>query len=421
MSATTMVNRGAVNHGLVKLFAATIAVVGLAFWVNTARHPETLETTGNPLVPGMKAAINNITGFRVIGAGNQTLVSVNKNATGWAVAERDGYAADIDKVREFLIQLADATLIEPKTSNPDWYSKLGVSDVASTAALGVRLELDGLKSPVKTLIGTFNGQGGGGTFVRRNDEASSWLAKGSLVPEKSPSQWLQKNLADIPSSRVQRVEIHQAGQTLVAAKSLPMEANFQIEGVPKQRQLKSEFEGNALASVLSSLRLDDVRKAGADNLSEAVAPQSARYQTFDGLIINAVSRDQGEHHWVSFSATLDPVIAEANILREQQQAVKDFAAAEAAFASQPAATDKTAATASSSADQPASGSEATAPVAPLAVSDAAKDKLERMQKLQQEVSSLNARFRGWEYRLPPYTWSNMVRSMEELLAPPAAK
>ncbi|PJA40998.1 MAG: hypothetical protein CO182_07340, partial [Lysobacterales bacterium CG_4_9_14_3_um_filter_62_6] len=93
--------------------------------------------------------------------------------------------------------------------------------------------------------------------------------------------------------------------------------------------MKSEFEGNALASVLSSLRLDDVRKAGADNLSEAVAPQSARYQTFDGLIINAVSRDQGEHHWVSFSATLDPVIAEANILREQQQAVKDFAAAEA--------------------------------------------------------------------------------------------
>lgn len=402
------------QHHWVKLLAVTAGVVALAFWVNTGREPTvSSEASGAPLIAGMKASINNIKSVRVYGGGEQTLVTLNKSDTGWTVAERDGYQADIEKVREYLLRLADATMIEAKTTTESLYPKLGVESVTSKDAKGMRVDIDGLKSPVKLIVGNFNGQGAGGTFVRRNDEPQSWLAKGTLTPEKLASNWLQKALTDIPSSRIQRVEIDANGKQLVAQKATAADANYQIENVPKGRELNSAFEGNGLASVLAGLRFEDVRKAVADEVSEANATLKVRYQAFDGLIVQAHSRYLNDKNWVVFTVALDPVIAEANILREQKQAATDFEAAKSlhAEALAKAAAEKT------DADKKTASEAPPAPVAPLAVSDAAKDKAERMQKLQQEVSDLNARFQGWVYELPPFSFSNMNRKIDDLLKP----
>ena len=43
------------------------------------------------------------------------------------------------------------------------------------------VSLDGLKQPVKLIVGNYNGAGGGGTFVRRDGEAQSLLVKGNLT------------------------------------------------------------------------------------------------------------------------------------------------------------------------------------------------------------------------------------------------
>jgi hypothetical protein len=395
------------KHQWVKLLAGTAAVVGLAFWVNAGREPQmSEESSGAPLVAGMKASINDVSTLRIVGAGDQTLVTLSKAESGWTVGERDGYEADIEKVREYLLRLADATLIEAKTATETLYAKLGVESVSSAEAKGMRVEVEGLKTPVKLIVGNYNSQGGG-TFVRRNDEKQSWLAKGTLTPEKLASNWLQKALADIPSSRIQRVETDVTGKLLVVHKTNPMEANFVVDGVPKGRELNSAFEGNGMASVLSGLRFEDVRKAGADEVTAANATVKTRFQTFDGVIITAMSQVQGDKTWVGFSAMLDPVIAEANILREQEQARVDFENAKKAHveavASQAAAEKK------ETVEVPAPPSE------PLAVSDPAKDKAERMQKLEKEVSDFNARVRGWLYVLPPYTYANMSRKIEDLL------
>lgn len=405
------------QHTLVKLSAATIAVAGLAFWINTGRSPAITSSGGIALVTGLKAELNDVQTVRVVAAGNQTLVTLNKAEKNWTVAERDNYPADIEKVREFLIKLADATVIEPKTSNPELYGKLGLQDVTATEAAGVRVEIDGLKAPAKLIIGNYSSQGGGGTFARRNDEAQSWLAKGTLTPEKQPEQWLAKNLADIPSTRIQRIELTKQGKKpLVASKQTAADANYQIENVPKGKELKSDFEGNALASALAGLRLEDVKKLQAAEPENSNEKLSARYTTFDGLVINAIARFQDDRHWVTFNAVLDPVSAEANILREQEQIRADYVTAKSAYdAGNPSPKSDAENTPEDKAEN-AEG-ETAPPLIPLAVADAAKDKLERMQKIQQEVADLNARFQGWEFLLPPYTFSNMNRSIEDLLKP----
>lgn len=398
------------QHQWVKLLAATAAVVGLAFWVNTSREPQvSLEAGGAPLVAGMKASINAVTRLRVVAAGDKTLVTLDKAESGWTVAERDGYPADIDKVREYLLRLADSTLLEAKTSTEALYVKLGVENVGAEAAKGVRVEIDGLKTPLKLIVGNFNGQGGSGTFVRRNDETQSWLAKGTLTPEKLAANWLQKALIDIPSSRIQRVQIDVAGEQLVALKATPVDANFQIENVPKGRELNSAFEGNGLAAVLSGLRFEDVKKALADEVSEANASVKVRYQTFDGLLVTALARNVDDKNWVRFAAAIDPAIAEANITQLQEQARMDYEAAKKAQAE--TAANQSAAQNKETVEVPPPPSE------PLAMSDPTKDRAERLQKLEQEVSDLNARFNGWLYTLSPFTYSSMSRKVEDLLKP----
>ena len=398
------------QHQWVKLLAATAAVVGLAYWVNTSREPQiSQEAGGAPLVAGMKASINAVTQLRVVAAGDKTLVTLDKSETGWTVAERDGYPADIEKVREYLLRLADSTLLEAKTSTEALYVKLGVENVSADTAKGQRIEIEGLKNPLKLIVGNFNGQGGSGTFVRRNDETQTWLAKGTLTPEKLPANWLQKALVDLPSARIQRVQIDVADNQLLAHKATPVDANFQIDNVPKGRELNSAFEGNGLAAVLSGLRFEDVKKASADEVNAADATIKARYQTFDGLVVTALARNVDDKNWVSFAAEIDPVIAAANIVQQQEQARVDYESAKKAQAD--AAANQSAQEGKETVEVPPPPSE------PLAMSDADQDRAERMLKLEQEVRDLNARFNGWLYSLSPFTYSSMSRKIEDLLKP----
>ena len=64
------------------------------------------------------------------------------------MAERADYPADEAKVRKLLIALADAKVVEEKTSNPASYATLGVEDMKGTGATGLRVELAGLPKPV---------------------------------------------------------------------------------------------------------------------------------------------------------------------------------------------------------------------------------------------------------------------------------
>lgn len=402
------------QHSVIKLLAATVAVLGLAFWASTSRHAEPGLSDNGSLVPGLRAALNDVSKVRIIGAGNQTLVTLNKAENGWGVAERDGYSADIEKVRGLLIGLADSVLIEAKTTNPELYAKLGVEDLAGAEAKGLRIELDGAAAPVKLIVGHYSSQGAVGTYVRRNDEAQSWLARGSLIPDTKPELWLKRELADIESSRLRQVEISRDGRTLVVSKSSPGDDKFQIQGIPKGREPKSEYEANGLGSVLTGLRFDDVRKASGESAGKAGL--HARYTSFDGLVVNAEAVTEGEHNWVRFAALLDPVAAEAAILAAQQKAIAEHAAATAAWTASQAEAKAQAGQPEGS-DQPSSKPAEPAPTAPLAVSDPAKDQAERMQALQTTVSELNARLQGWEFQLPPFTFANINRGMDDLLKP----
>ncbi|AVP98996.1 hypothetical protein C7S18_18245 [Ahniella affigens] len=403
------------KHQFNKLLIVTVVVLVAAFWATSTRSPESREElAGQSLVADLKQDINKVSALRFVEAGDKTVLTIVKGDKTWTLAERDHYPVDMQKVREYLLKLAEADLLEAKTSRKESYAKLGVEDVAAAEAKSVRVELDGLAKPVKIVVGNANSMGQDGTYVRRNDEEQSWLAKGSLIPDRVVGNWLDKNVIDIQSSRIERFLLAKSGSLISGSKSKPDDDKYVIENVPKGRELNSEYEGNTLGAALASLTMDDVRKSGAAEIDPSTST-AAKYQAFDGLVIEATAWQEGDKGYVRLSASLDEAKAGAHIDAEQAKAKATFDAANAEHIAKLAEFNKKKETdkALTDADAP------VAPTMPAAVSDAAKDKADQLATLKQEVETINQKCAGWDFQLPTYKFSSINKTMDELLKPKA--
>ena len=231
-----------------------IVLGGAALFVDHSRTPQSnVAEKAGMLAPGLRDHVNEVTKITFTSAGNQPAVTLVRGERGWTVSQRGGYPADLGKLREYLLRFADAILLEQKTANKDRYPDLGVEDITAADAKGVLVDLDGLPAPLRVIVGTFDGQGGNGTFVRRADEAQSWLAKGTLTPDKDPAAWLAKDLPGIAAERVARVEIrHADGRSVRVERKAPGDTQLVIADIPKGRQPSSGYVANGLGSVLPS-------------------------------------------------------------------------------------------------------------------------------------------------------------------------
>ena len=390
---------------LYALIGAAIVALLAAVLINSSKKPRTdAATQAQRLLPELRDHVNDVSSITLTGADDKVLATLKRGADGWKVAEKADYPADMAKVREFLLKLDQATLIEQKTSNEKRYAELGVGDVKDKDAKGVQVDLAGLPQPLKLIVGNYNGAGGGGTFVRRAGDPQSWLANGNLTVAKNTADWERRDLTDIAATRLQSVTLtNPDGKVLKAAKQQRADANFKLADVPAGRETSSEFVANSLGSVLANLRADDASPA-----KDAAPPEKihkATYAAFDGLVIDVTAWDKDGKDYTQFAAHLDTAAANADIDKEQAKAHADYDAALTA-AGQKAADEK----------GDAAKAEADVPK-PLAVSDAAKDRQDKLDALNNEIETLNKAFNGWTFAIPSYKFTDMSKSIDDMLKP----
>ena len=143
--------------------------------------PETkLAESESYLIPGLSDKLNDVTKLSIHEAGNKLVAVVSKAENTWVVENRDGYEADYAMVRSLFTNLAEAKLIEAKTSNPDNYSRLGVEDIEEANAQGVQFSIEGLGDPVKIVAGNPGTVGKNSQYVRRVGEKQGWLINKKL-------------------------------------------------------------------------------------------------------------------------------------------------------------------------------------------------------------------------------------------------
>jgi hypothetical protein len=279
---------------VVGLLVASAVIVAVAFWLSSRGHRSDLAVAGQPVLDGLKAAVNDVTELR-LAKGDGTRVTLRKQPTSWTVVERD-YAADSGKVRKLLIDLGALQVVEEKTSDPASYERIGVEDVKSAKASGTQVEAVTPKKVYSVIAGRSSGMKS--SYVRVSGAPQSLLASPQILADANPKQWLERNVLDIPEARIKEAAVTPAsGPAYTVAREKKEQTDFIVSNVPKGRELSSPGAGNPVAGELVSLTLDDVRKAPAD----AAATPSVTFRTFDGLELQVNGQKDGERHYVSIA------------------------------------------------------------------------------------------------------------------------
>lgn len=389
---------------LVALVAVAAILIALAFVgeLGERRGATTTGDIGAALLPDLEAELNSIDHVAVVGAGRKPVATLTRTADGWTIAELDGYPADVVKIRKALVALADARILEDKTSNPDYYSRLGVDAVDADDARGLEISISTADHDFPAIIvGDLSGKSD--RFVRRADEERSYLIDHDPDLSTNAAQWADSEIIDVASARIQRVEItHADGERLVISKSGRDQTSFDVENVPEGRELQYATIANVTGGALRQLRLES-----AARLSEAPPSPAttSEFRTFDGLVVTVTGFPVEDETWVSFAARYDadqaqrfaPESAEGGAGESEGAAGDDNAPAGEA----------TAEAADENADQAADDSGAGG-----ATSEATAG-----NSVQQEAATIEARVGGWRYRIPEHQYDQMTRRMEDLLKP----
>jgi hypothetical protein len=366
---------------------AIVAVVAVlaGLWL-AGRQTSPPSTESAALYPDLKSELASVTALRIVKAGGAPALEVKRSESGWTVAERHNYPADEAKLRKLVTSLAEAKVLEEKTSNPESYKALGVEDVSDAAAGGVQIELDGPKQPIKLIVGK-QAQGAQSQYVRRAGEPKSWLINKSIDTSASADQWLRKEIIDVAADRVQSAEVTvEKSKPYSAVKKTRADADFTVEGLPKGKELSSPSAADNFATALAGLTLSDVKAA-----SEVTDAPSARatIKTFDGLITEVTGWKKDDKHYVALKTSFDAALADKFKVATADTEKKDAPAADAA--------KKEGEGAPPAADKPA---EAPKPAT---------------RNIAEESTKANAQLNGWVYEIPAYKYDAIFKPLDELI------
>ncbi len=358
------------------VLAAVLAVLVLIILLGQRGEQPPGDELGS-LVPGLQERLDAVTAVTITAPGSAVVATIQRGDSGWTVAQRDGFPADVSRLRNVLTALAEARRIERKTANPQFYERLGVRPIEDAEANGTLVTIAGLDEPIAIIVG--DAAGTDYRYVRLQNDAVSWLIDRDPDVPDDTGEWLAAELLDIGGDRIQSVTIsHPDGEVVQVSRSSRDQTNLAVADIPAGRELLYDGVANVIGDVLEKLTLEDVEPAAAE---PSATPIRSVFKTFDGLVITAAGFERDDAAWVSFSAAFDP-----------EQA--------AAFA--PDEAEAVAGEAESGAD---AGAE----------SDGGDD------DVASEAARLNERLAGWHYKITQFKFDQMTRNMDDLLQTPPAE
>ena len=234
-------------------------------------------------------------------------ITLIKDEDLWSVQGREGWPADLENIRDLIGTLASSTVIEPKTTNPDLYERLGLDNSAAT-----QVQLFNGDAVLANLFLGDRMHELDGTYARKDDEDQTYLISGSYSMGFSVDDWLDNDLFTIEQNRVRSVSInHDEVENVKIEKESKDQSDFVLRDIPKGQELSSQFEVNNIAGALRDLKLDDVKKA-SDFSTEANQKVQTVFQTFDGLELTINLKEHDGDLWAGFEYAFREELYEAD-------------------------------------------------------------------------------------------------------------
>jgi len=386
------------NRLIVSLVVITALVAGAA--VMSLRRPDAHVRTGESLTSGpflgdLSAHVNDAA--RVTITTSQGAFTVEKGDEGWGLQDKGGYPVDFNKVKAVVVGLSELEVAEEKTSNPEYYAKLGVEEIGPDAASKRITIADGAGTVLAdVLVGNARtsrggGVGGSSLYVRREGAPTSYEVRGAVQVDGQATNWLDKQIIKLEAQRVRQVVIrHPDGEVLTVAKQEEGDAHFAVQDPPADRELIWEGVADSVGGALAWLSLEDV---GPDLVDfDQQAATVAEFTCFDGYVVTVETVEVDGKTYLRLHGALD----------ESQRADAEIVGPE------PAEPEPQAEAEAPEGDEAAADSEET---------EEPEDQGKTADEVRAEAEALNEKVGAWIYEIPGYRATNLRKRMAELLKP----
>ena len=372
---------------------AGITIAGILLAVFANREPSTtIPQSGQLLFPDLMSVVNDVNEV-VIETKEQKMTLVRREQS-WGVKEKSGYRADVEKVKQVIVGLADLRIHEPKTKNPELYERLGLKDTDQEGSLSKMVTVKTADNPeaAKLVVGNQKPAKGNprmsDIYVRKPGDPQTWLVMGNMPLETVPGEWLDKEVTALTTKRVRQVTVtHPKGDTLHLSKEKPEDLDFRMDSVPAGFKVSSQFNVNNVVGTLVQLSLEDVKpQAEIDFVAKPGA--SAVLETFDGLRLRVHTIKQNETVFAKFSAEFDASLIQISETESKPEAISK-----------------------------AEGAEGEKEGKDTGVKTPKKESLlNKPEEVQKEVELLNQRVNGWAYALPSFRVENFSKLKKDLIS-----
>ena len=288
-----------------------------AYFSSAAKNSiNTSERIGSAIVPSLQAALNDVSELQVLGANNKILVTLQRQNNSWLVKERNQYTADISKIRSALLSLAEAKIIEQKTSNPDLYEKLGVENIDSDKAQGIKAIVSYADQNRELIVGKPGPQINKSRYVRLANNDVSWLIDRKIDLKHEPDYWLRKDIVSIEPSEVAAVTILLQDDSKLEIGNSGEEDKFEVINLTDPTTQVIEAELHQVTNALSSFQLlDVVENTKFENAEPAM---HVTYQLKSGVNVNVTAYEIEKEHFAAIDFRLiDEISAEQKSAAEE--------------------------------------------------------------------------------------------------------
>lgn len=275
--------------------------LGGGWYASRVAAPERTEiTAGSLMFPNLAPALQGAARVEITTKG-KTLVITRQNDV-WGVADVGGYPVQRAKLREMLTGLTELRIVEPRTSDPEQFARLGLDDPTKQDATATQLRvLDGAgKALVEIITGHRRMRTQGNVpesiYVRRPGENRTFLAEGRLAVDGDAALWLDRDIMNIANTRIASVTVTTGDKVLEFARA---DGKLVLRS-PADAGPLDDFKLEEVSRALETLAFQEVKQA-KDTPGEKIG--TGRFVTTDGLTVTATVYRSGNDIWAQFDAS----------------------------------------------------------------------------------------------------------------------
>ena len=287
---------------LVILIVLGVIAVGGGWYFGTADQLSEQQSfnNGKLMFPNLAPRLQDAARIEIVHQGKTT--AIVKHGDMWGLVDRGGYVVQAAKLRGMLTALTELRLLEPRTTEPTEFNRLGLEDPNDKGGNSDLLRvLDASGKPiVAVVVGhrrvRVQGNVPEQVYVRLPDSNQTWLAEGSLQVDADPQLWLDRDIMNIDHARIASVAVTDGDAKL----ELVRDGQKLTMKEPADHPPLDDYKLDDVDRGLELLTFQDVQ-TDKDPVGDKIG-QSV-YTTDDGLAVTATVFKGGKDIWVRFAAT----------------------------------------------------------------------------------------------------------------------